>query len=204
MKDHGDQKTFRAWLVKQLTLTRWSASPDTTPEALARKLGVRADVLVEAIALRREKALRRGRAKSAGLLERRDYVQINVRMPAEIRKHWQALCQELQLMPSTIIRSLLHQFLLTKKRPQSIAAWWIYKGKVVHVARGLVPAKTRVSRGAAIALRHYADEWGVSSEAIARGLVGDLLEGRLKGFRPVAFSELWGDPDRYLHPEKFS
>jgi hypothetical protein len=60
-------------------------------------------------------------------------------------------------------------------------------------------AKTRITRGAQIALDHYADCWNTTATGIVRGLVTDVFEARAlpTGLRIIAFSEMWGDPARY-------
>lgn len=203
MKDHADQQTFREWLVKQLTLTRWTAHASTHPIELALRLGVRLDVLQEAIALRRAVAEKQGQGKPLGLLIPRDYAVVAVAMPPAVAKDWLAFCGELRLVQSAVLRSLVHHFLSTRSPPRATPPSWIYRGVVHPMPVGTRNYKTRVTRGAQAALEHRATEFSVSKEAILRGLITDVLEGHLRRFRPVAYSELWGDADRYLHPEKF-
>jgi hypothetical protein len=98
----------------------------------------------------------------------------------------------------------VHQFLEGgAPRPTTLSPSWQYRGTVYQVARHDYQATSRVTLGARAAFDHYAAIWGVRPMTIARGLMTDLLEGRVRKLRIVAFSELWGDPDRYLHPEKF-
>lgn len=65
--------------------------------------------------------------------------------------------------------------------------------------KGRLHAKTRITRGAQIALDHYADHWNTTATGIVRGLVTDMLEARAlpAGLRIIAFSVMWGDPARY-------
>lgn len=201
---HADQLTFRAWLVKQLTLTRWTAAATTPPEELAVKLGVQPAVLLEALEVRRQKANKRGRGIKRELLERNDYALIKVLIPPIVHRDWVLFCGELRVLSSTVLRSIVHHFLLTREKPSTIAPFWNYRGKRYPAGDDIGPfVHTRVTRGAQVALHHYSTEWSVTTRALVRGLVTDMLEGRIRGFRPVAYSELWGDPDRYLHPEKF-
>lgn len=207
--EHANQQTFRAWLVKQLTLSRWSAPLDEPKVALAHRLGVQVAVLREAQALRDQELKKRGRA---GVVRGRrryighDYAEIRVWMPKSVHRDWLEVCGALRVEPSVVLRSLIHHFLLSPRRPTVTAPSWFYHGEQLPTALRKGPrqgAKTRIPRGAQIALDHHADGWGVSPSAVARGVVTDFLEGRIQRIKMVAFAELWGDPDRYLKPEEF-
>jgi len=126
-------------------------------------------------------------------------------MPKTIHTDWIELCKVVRVEPATVLRSLLHYLLVEPKRPTVTSGRWLYRGKVIHTPRGTNRlARTRITRGAQVALDHHADLWSVSPTAVIRGVVTDFLEGHTKRFRVVAFGELWGDPDRYLHPERFT
>ena len=204
----ADQLTFRKWLVKQLTVSRWSAPLDESEADLAARLGVQVAVLREAKALRDQELKKRSRSGLA-LGSRRyighDYAEIRVWMPRSIWKDWVEVCKTLRVESGTALRSVLHAFLLDPKRPTSTAQAWVYRGKkVVRLPKDVgIGPKTRIPRGAQIALDHHADSWGVSPSAVVRGAVIDFLEGRVRRIKMVAFAELWGDPDRYLKPEEF-
>lgn len=200
--------TFRQWLVKQVVVLRWTAPPQATLPQIAEHLGVTVSVLEEAQALREAEARRRGKSPRAGgkrALFRTDQSIAHVTMPPEIRKAWLEYVAVLQITSSALLRSLVHHFLLTGDRPQSISRSWKYRGQVYKIKlSGNAEVSASITLGADVALSHYAALWGVKAMAILRGLVTDLLEGRVKKLRIVAFSELWGDPDRYLRPELFT
>ena len=207
--EHANQQTFRTWLVKQLTLSRWSA-PLSEPEAdLAVRLGVQLEVLREAQAIRDQELKKRGRA---GVVRGRrryvghDYAEIRIWMPKSVHLVWLEVCAALRVESSVVLRSLIHHFLLSPQRPTVTAPFWLYHGEQLPTATRKGPrqgGKTRITRGAQIALDHYADGWGVSPSAVVRGVVTDFLEGRIQRIKMVAFAELWGDADRYLKPEEF-
>ncbi len=213
MKRHADQLKFRAWLVRQLELTRWSAPADLPLPALAQELGVTLPVLEEAIA-RRESALQRAgkprRVRGKRLMDRSDYAILRVTMPGPVHTDWQEYVRVLRTSPSTLFRSLVHSFLLAPIRPTTTTRSWLYRGGTYQLESSGLRRKrqgvvTRITRGAQIALDHHASLWNVPPTYIARGLIVDLLEGRaLRRLKIVTYPELWGDPDRYLHPEKFS
>lgn len=205
MNAHADEQTFRTWLVKQLVRSRWSAVKGEEPALLARRLGVSPSVLAEAVVARRSEAAAKGYPQGGtDLLARNDYATIRVQLPAAVRKDWIAFRTKLRLGDSTLLRSMIHHLLSTRARPQSVSATWLYRGIVYKQSRTDPRAVTRITRGAQIALDTYAREWRTTSNGITRGLMIDALEGRLQRFKIIAYSELWGDPDRYLHPEKFS
>ncbi len=204
---HADQLRFRAWLVKQLTLTRWSLPLRLSEKEMAKELGVQIDVLREAQQARDAELKRRG---NGGITRghRRyvgsDYSDIDVRVPPEIRQDWDGACAALKLESSTVLRSLVHQFLMRPERPRLTAKTWFYRGVVCPVTKikkcqGL---RTRITRGAQIALDTHAENWRVTASGIVRGLVTDFLEGRTTKLKIVNYAQLWGDPERYLHPEK--
>lgn len=204
----SDTLSFRQWLVKQVLALRWTAPPGATLDQISQKLGVRVDVLEEAHALRELEVKRLGRTPRPGrkrALFRTDYALVRVVLPPEILKAWCEYHETLRVASGALLRSLVHQFLLAGgPRPQVLTRPWRYQGHVYHVkAHGNPEANARVTIGARAALDHYAGLWRVSTQCIVRGLVTDLLEGRVTKLRIVGYGELWGDPDRYLHPEKF-
>jgi hypothetical protein len=204
----SDTLSFRAWLVKQVLALRWTAPPVATLAQISHKLGVTVDVLEEAQALREIKVKRLGRTPRPGLkraLFRSDYALVRVALPPEIQKAWKEYHTALRVASSALLRSLVHQFLLAgAPRPRWLTASFRYQGKAYRLQHlGNPEAAARVTLGARVALDHYAELWGVKSMCIVRGLMTDLLENRVAKLKIVGYGELWGDPDRYLHPEKF-
>lgn len=207
-KNHTDQLTFRAWLVRQIQVLRWSSPAGESVADTAKALGVRKDVLEEAIAARElanQQAGKPRRALGKRALNRSDYALVRVTMPAPVHADWKRYCETLGVKGSAILRSLIHAFLLTGAKPTSLVSEWRYRGAVYKlessVTRLLTPsAPTRVTRGAQRVLDEWAAHWCVRSAAIVRGLVVDLLEGRTRALKIVAYPELWGDPARYTWP----
>ncbi len=127
-------------------------------------------------------------------------------MPRSIHEEWTAFCRARQIEPGTVFRSLIHHFLLAPARPSNTGSRWLRNGVIVPIPwprKKALRARTRITRGAQVAFDTHADEWNVPPMALARGILGDFLEGKIPRVKMVAFSELWGDADRYLHPEKF-
>lgn len=204
----SDTLSFRQWLVKQVLALRWKAPPGATMAQISQKLGVTVDVLEEAQALRELKVKRLGRTPRPGgkrALLRSDYARVRVVLTPEILKAWREYHTALRIASGALLRSLIHQFLLAgAPRPQVLTSSWRYQGQIYRLQhRGNPEAIARVTLGARAALDHYAELWGVKPMCIVRGLMTDLLENRVTKLRIVGYGELWGDPDRYLHPEKF-
>lgn len=203
---HADQLRFREWLVKQLSVARWSAPLSTPLPDLARELGVQEDVILEARALREEELRRRGKGGIAHGRRRylgSDNAIVKVDTNAPIQKLWDDLRKTLGLETATLLRSLLHHFLLHPVRPKNLSKTWVYHGKIYRGPRTKTQLITRLTRGAQVAFDTHASEYDVPPTALARGLVIECLEGRTQKLKIVSFRELWGDPERYLHPEKF-
>lgn len=201
--------SFRSWLIEQILAIRWSAPPTATVTEIALHLGVQVSVLEEAQALAAERAKTRGRTPKPGkkrALFRYDYGDVYAHLPPEIERDWRAYLAVLGIKSAALLRSLVHHFLVAGgPRPTSIARSWCYRGQVIQMKESGTPQhRARITLGAETALIHYAELWGVKAMAVVRGLIIDLLEGRVTKLRIVAFGELWGDPDRYLHPEKFA
>lgn len=205
---HAWPVSFREWLVLQLLTTRWAVPSGLNHAQAAEYLGVTESVLTEAQALRSAEIARRGRPSSARRRRnapRYDYAVLVLGMPPVILAAWRAWVSTLKISSSALIRSLVHHFLLSGQRPITIDHGWLYRG-VTYRATGEEHDRkviTRVTRGARTALEHYADLWHVDVTRIVRGLMVDLLEGRVQRLKIVAYGEMWGDPKRYLEPEAF-
>jgi hypothetical protein len=201
---HADKLTFRAWLVKQLKITRWSVIANESREDLANRLGVTREVLERATDERAEELMDRGklpRQLGKRRFNQSDYFDLAVTMPPEIHAEWTLVCKSLHVSQSCVLRTLIHQFLLTKERPTTTGGTWLYRGRLHTIKpKGRQVAKTRITRGAQIALDHYADRWNVTVTGIVRGIITDFLKPGAEPlrFKLIAFSVMWGDPARYL------
>ena len=199
----ADQLPFRAWLVQQLKVSRWQIRAGESRQELANRLGVTLEVLEQADEERSEELLTRGklpRQLGRRAFNRSDYFPISVTMPAAVHAAWTEFYKTLRITPSALLRSLIHHFFGTKQRPRTIGKTWRYKGRLHTIKpKGRLHAKTRITRGAQIALDHYAEHWNTTATGIVRGLITDMLEGHSlpKRLRIIGFAEMWGDPARY-------
>lgn len=205
-KTHSDQLVFRDWLIRQLVMTRWPMKPPT-PE-LADELGVTVSVMREAFELRAQATAKRGKTRPRQGAARTDHALLRIYLPKVVYRDWAAYRKVLTLSNGAMLRSLVHHFLLDPKRPTTTDPSWHYRGGVYRITPedGSPPKLnicTRITRGAEAALDHHALGWDVSPSAVLRGLVIDLLEGRTTRLKIIGYRELWGDPARYLTPEKF-
>ncbi|HEX3850246.1 MAG TPA: hypothetical protein VHW01_04720 [Polyangiaceae bacterium] len=200
---HADKLSFRDWLVQQLKVSCWGSVKGESQQDLAKRLGVTVEVLEQADDELAEEFLARGkvpRRLGRRAFNRSDYAPIAVTMPAAVHAAWTEFYETLRITPSALLRSLIHHFLLTKQRPRTIGKRWVYKRQHHTIKpKGRLHAKTRITRGARIALDHYAEAWNTTATGIVRGLVSDMLEGRAlpARLRVIAFAEMWGDPARY-------
>jgi hypothetical protein len=201
---HADQVTFRKWLIKQLKMSRFSAPAGEDPRALAERIGVTFDVLKSAIELRRADALIAGKPRGGrALLLPPDYQQFYLNVYGAARRDLDLLLKTLRIAPAALLRSVAHHFLMHPFRPRRLSESWMYQGKAIEPERPFRRISTRITRGASIALERHAHRWNVTCSCILRGLVTEVLEGRLRKFKIIGFSEMFGDPDRYVIPELF-
>ncbi len=194
-----DQLTFREWLVEQLKLSRWSVVSTETVADAARRLGVQEDVLQQAI---------NERTSGKRLHARRELAEqrtLKLWVPEEIDRDFDAYCKILGVTSAIFFRSIAQSYLLNPvTTPAMLTGTWIYRNK-----RYLCHAKTRtrllarVSRGALLAIDHRAQQLSIPTAWLLKGLVIDVLEGRMRQIKIVLATDMWGDPKRYLNPELF-
>lgn len=208
-KDYAERLPFREWLVRQLMLAHWAPqSENMSPAAMAEQLGVTESVFHEAIHRREEETLRRGRApKKFGkyAIGRTDYSRIRLVLPPSVLADMDEYVRVLRVSKAVLFRSLIHRFLLHPERPTVLSRSWLYRGERhktnMKLSKSFMVA--RLTLAAVAALEHHARSWNIPVTHLLRGLMIDFLEGRTKQIQMIGFRELWGDPERYLHPEKF-
>jgi hypothetical protein len=203
-KGHADPPTFRQSLLALLKEGRWPEISGESPRQLAKRLGVTVEVLEQA---NRELAAER---KQHGALPRQvgqrahhreEYAIVEVTMPHRVYWDWMAVCGAKRMKPATVLRGLIHVFLLTGDRPRTTGGTWLHRGEVFRIKptdRG--HAKARVPPAAKAALNHYADLWNVDVTGIVRGIIIDMFEaGPLPvGFRGQSVSALASNAAKYL------
>lgn len=198
---------FRRWLIDQLKLTQWPRRRDQTPAELAQALGVQLEVLQVAMTELRAEEVARGRLPST-LVRQQDEVvlaALDVTMPEAVWKDWSAYCERRQLAPAVLLRSLVHCFLNQQANPSWVAAYWRYRGQILHISKRKTwpwKAFARVPRGVEIALTRRAKAIGTTRAALLRGIIIDMLEGRTTRIPLIAARAMWNDPERYVQVTK--
>ncbi|HMC58411.1 MAG TPA: hypothetical protein VKJ01_04385 [Candidatus Solibacter sp.] len=183
---------------------RWPEISGESPRALAKRLGVTVEVLEQAnreLAAEREQQGALPRQVGQRAHHREDYAVVGVTMPPRVYLDWKAFCAAKRMKPATVLRGLIHLFLLTGARPRTTGGTWLHRGELFRIKptdRG--HAKARVPPAAKAALNHYADLWNVDVTGIVRGIITDMFEARALpvGFRPQSVSALASNAAKYL------
>jgi len=201
---HADPPTFRQSLLALLKERRWRVISGESPRELAKRLGVTVEVLEQAnreLAADREQQGALPRQIGQRAHHRGDYAIAGVTMPDRVYRDWKALCAAKKMKPATVLRGLIHLFLLTGARPRTTGGTWLYRGELFTIKpTDRESAKTRVPPAAKAALNQYADLWRVDVTGIVRGIITDMLEARALpvGFRPQSVAALASNAAKYL------
>ena len=201
---HADPPTFRQSLLALLKEARWPKISGESPRELAKRLGVTVEVLEQAnreLAAEREEqgALRRQVGQRAH--HREAYAIVGVTMPHRVHRDWQAVCAAKRMKPATVLRGLIHLFLLTGERPRTTGGTWVHRGDQLSIKpTGRGHAKARIPPVAKALLDQYADLWMVDVTGIVRGILIDMFEARglPDGFRGQSVSALALNAAEYL------
>ena len=219
-----DTTRLRRWLIDKLKQSRWAQRRGENIEQLAVRLGVQPDVLSEAqaeldverrgagrepVALGEHQRVGSVHAKG-GRRRRSDGATkfIELPFPELVYKDWKKLCGLRGVRPAAMLRSLIHTLLSGPRNPSWTGRWWFYHGRRVpldfhgHYKRTGKKwphlAHTEITHGAAAALTRRADALGATMTALTRGMVIDLLEGRVPRVTIItAPSSMFDDERRY-------
>lgn len=203
---------FRDWLVSRLADTRF-AGWTYEPERLGRvsdQLGVQPSVLRDACEIRQQRRRETGRPlvrKGFGGASR-EYPQIEVNMPGAVWHAWRDACAQAGVLPSAMLRSIVHVYLQGDWEPEHISRHWVFKGRAFEVRDRRFHRETGkkwpyreravITRGANIALMRRAELQRASRHALLRGLVLEVVNGRLTRLVPIDATNMWDDAERYL------
>lgn len=177
---------------------------DATLEALAVQIGTTEELLKEA----KRRFGKRRRGNTGNKVNEKEHPQLEVDMPKEVHEQWLFWCERNCVEPNATIRGLLHQYLLSRWEPVWLNGSWRFRGKILKydpVAwerknKGAWPHRERplVTKGARDALHHRAHRLGIPRSWIIRGLILEVLEGRLKEVLPVAARTMYSSAESYL------
>lgn len=203
--DNRDPRHFRRWLVRKLAETSWVYTQDAqrSIEDIALDLGVHYTVLLEAKRLLLVKA---NRATAVAGLEpikmrhdgqrsvvHRQY-KVHVVTPPRIKEAWDTLRDLGGYNDSVLLRSIIHYALLRPEQPRWLGRGWPFEGKVHRCAGWRENAskdswpwfvETRISMGAHSALRRRALASRITLRGYVRGIVLELLNGRIQAFDTI-------------------
>jgi hypothetical protein len=159
---------------------------------VAARLGVSRELFVE---------VRQGKFEPLRLRRGIDVsreVKFCVRLPPALRREWREQSENRQVPVSTLLRSLLHLFLTDRHRPAHLGKVSVLRGRAYHGKRGDPYETTWIPPGASRALEVRARELHSSPSAIARGMIVELLEARVRSLPLVGLDSMWDDEARYL------
>ena len=205
---------FRRYLVHRLMNTGWAYVNLNRPdlEDLSKRLGVQLDVLLDAHARAADERRKRGLRVSTGQLttqNRVHYPQLKVVFCKPVWDAWLEECERRGVQSSTLLRSLVHAYLLGGWEPEVLVAkgWW-WQGKLVRAEwtalehNSPLRERTLVTTGAKLAFGLRCTCANVHYVVMLRGLVLHLLAGKLPELRMVDARTMWDDPEKYNAPKR--
>jgi len=187
----GQRQTFREWLIGRIMGTAFATATieDHDIDAIAHEMGIEPQTLLEArLRVVRERA-ERGRAVPEGVKRAGSHhYQFDLWMPEAIHKTWREECARRGLLGSTLLRSMLHAYLIGSWEPRTMSKKWVWRGvgyemrvnewKKEHGSRYPYRERALVTRGARRALARRAGRRAAQPTAVARALVLACIDGR--------------------------
>jgi len=204
---------FRRWLVDKLKASRWPRSTNDSIVKMAKLIGVRPEVLEQAQQELDEEAKQGGRRRcQVGAPNRMRGVKrrkVEVQLPKRVYDDWISYCTLRQLPSPLVLRGLVHDLLTGPRQPTKMERKCYYRGRTYALTgyrygtKWPYVAKTDVTEGAARALILRATASSTTTAALLRGLVLDLLEGRVQKVTVISSSSaMFDDETRYWTLEK--
>jgi len=181
--------------------------PTESVDVLTKRLGIRADVFVEAQARKLAELRAVGRpGKTLGARRRiaDGRAAIFLNLPTEIHTDLIELCRLRQVPLAHLVRAALNTLLLGPRNPRNVTqrSGAYYKGARCVLTKTKTErwphvAFTTVSQGAKLALQRRADGLGCTVTALVRCQLVDLLEGHVPKLYFVNCASMFGDPNKY-------
>jgi hypothetical protein len=204
---------FRAWLGARLLGSRFATIRlrDDEIDPIAKRLGVDPDLLLEVRAQARvamhEQGLspplsnRRKKIKddSARLNEgQKRLYQYQMWMPPEIHEAWKAECERRGVYSPTMLRSLIHEYLLGAIEPQP-QKYWVWQGQLLRAFRkkSFLDERAVIPHGAKRALNLRAARIGTQPTHLVRALIMETLAGGHAGIPLMQAGMMYDDETRY-------
>jgi len=176
---------FRTWLAAKLLGSEYATIRirDDEIDAVAKQLGVDPDLLLEVRADAIVALRARGHAQPISNSRKRyesdeRLYQYQIRFPGQLFPLWTAECDLRGVTGATLLRSMIHAYLLGEAEPVS-APIWSWQGKVYRERRGggHLEVRSVIPHGAKRALMRRAKKRGQTPTAIVRALVLDAMGG---------------------------
>lgn len=194
---------FRGWLVDRIKDTQWVVFNDEELEDEARRLGVQPDVLIDA-----QKQLDADREKAAlpktriGMPRFSHGQVFDVVVPQQMKIDFEERARSRGLATNCLARSIIHWMLLGSWVPSYYGSSCMYGGEVVKMTvspKNKWPwcIRTKITRGAATALKKRADFLKTSGRSLVRGAFIDYLDYRIDVPVVPTIKLMFSDPDKY-------
>lgn len=202
MSDWGRVR-FRKWLVGKCLETQNLARVCCVAiykkriDEVAEQSGLHPSVVEEVGREYARRVVASGRPVPTGSkTSRARYPQLELKLPAEAYDAFLELADRLHMRPTTLLRSLVHEYLLGAEEPLHRDPRWVLDGKVIDGSRGkrMSPGATH---GALAALTTRAARLGLTQHDLLRCLVVDALAGRRIARTPIHRAAMFEDVSRY-------
>jgi hypothetical protein len=207
---------FRAWLIARLAATTYATTylPEHQLDQAADYLGVTRDVLDAARQLAQKQRAEQGKPLPAGRRRKGSgHYQLDIPFPKELWQPWKDEAERRGVDSSTLLRSMLHTYLLGSWEPsEEPLTKWYWRGRLYSVTlknyrrekRQMYPYRERVhmTQGARRALIRRANRRGCTMTALARSLILRCMEGTWAppgSLRIIEARGMFDDEERYYN-----
>ncbi len=203
-------KGFRSWIGARLLGTQYATIriDDRDIDAVAKKLGVDADLLLEVRAQAIIDLHARGLAQPISNNSKKSLDEANVRLyqyqiwfPVPVFEAWRLECDRRGAHPATFLRSLIHHYLLGRREPVPLNEW-VWEGKLLRPGlKDRLAEKAVIPHGAKRALLRRATLRGTRPTPIVRALIIGAMRGEYQSVPLVTSGMMYDDESRYYTGE---
>ena len=201
---------FRAWIGARLLGTQYATIriDDRDIDAVAKKLGVDPELLLEVRAQAIIDLHERGLAQPISNTKRRSLDEALVRLyqyqiwfPVPVFEAWRLECDRRSVHAATFLRSLIHYYLLSTREPAPLQNW-VWEGKLYRGGlKEREAEKAVIPHGAKRALLRRAVLRGTRSSHIVRALILAAMRGEYQSLPLVTSGMMYDDESRYYTGE---